>query len=52
MPLRQPATAGFFVGGESEGFPRLASHLPSMQKAGLRLLGGLKPALRQSGVYS
>jgi len=23
MPLRQPATAGFFVGGESVGFPRL-----------------------------
>ena len=26
MPLRKPATAGFFVGGESEGFPRLAKH--------------------------
>ena len=25
MPLRQPATAGFFVGGESVRFPRLTS---------------------------
>ena len=25
MPLRKPAVAGFFVGGESEGFPRLTS---------------------------
>ena len=25
MPLRKPAVAGFFVDGESEGFPRLTS---------------------------
>ena len=43
MPLRKPAVAGFFVGGESEGFPRLTSpvfmppggtetHIPHIKK--------------------